>query len=108
MTFQAAAQRTVDSLFTKLGVEAVYTPNGGSAVDVTVIRRHPDEILDVAESRIHTETSLFEVRASEIAAPAADDQISVGDSTFVVKGEPLKDQHGLVWRLEAYPMEEIL
>ena len=103
MTFQQAAQRAADSLFIRLGIPAIYTPAGGEPLAVTITRRQPDEIVDVAASRVHTATTVFQLRVAEVANPQAGDMLQVGDDTFTLQGEPVRYQHGLVWRLEVYP-----
>jgi hypothetical protein len=67
-----------------------------------VIARRPDTIVGFGETRIHAETATFEVRASEIASPCPEDQLTVGGDTFVVQGEPeRRDPDRLVWTLDA-------
>lgn len=103
MTFKDAAQRSVNSIFSRLGEEATFTAAGGQPLTVRAVRRQPDEILDVASSRIHTETSIFLLRVAEVAAPKAGDALLLGTDSFIIQGEPQREQHGLVWKLEAYP-----
>jgi hypothetical protein len=81
-------QGAVDATFAAFAVDAVYTPAGGDPVPVRVIARRPDAIVGFGETRIHAETTTFEVRASEIADPRPDDQLVVDGQTFVIQGEP--------------------
>jgi len=91
----------VDATFAAFGFDAVYTPAGGESVSVRVVARRPDTIVGFGETRIHTETATFEVRASEVADPRPDDHLTVGGETFVVQGEPeRRDPDRLVWTLE--------
>ena len=71
-------QGAVDATFAAFGIDAVYTPAGGEPVSVRVIARRPDTIVGFGETRIHAETTTFEVRASEVADPRPGDQLSVG------------------------------
>ena len=97
-------QGAVDATFAAFGIDAVYTPAGGEPVPVRVIARRPDTIVGFGETRIHAETATFEVRASEVASPRPDDQLTVGGETFVVQGEPeRRDPDRLVWSLDARP-----
>ena len=94
----------VDATFAAFGIEATCTPAGGEPVSVRVIARRPDTIVGFGETRIHTETATFEVRASEVAGPRPDDQLTVGGETFVVQGEPERhDPDRLVWTLDIRP-----
>jgi len=91
----------VDATFAVLGSDAVYTPVGGDPVSVRVIARRPDTIVGFGETLIHTETTAFELRASEITNPRPDDQLTVDGQTFVVQGEPeRRDPDRLVWTLD--------
>jgi hypothetical protein len=70
-----------------------------------VIARRPDTIVGFGETRIHTETATFEVRASEVANPRADDRLTVSGDTFVIQGEPeRRDPERLVWTLDVRPV----
>jgi hypothetical protein len=101
----AAFQGAVDATFAAFGVDAVYTPAGGEPVSVRVIARRPDAIVGFGETRIHAETATFEVRASEIASPRPDDQLTVGGESFVVQGEPeRRDADRLVWAIDLRPI----
>ena len=71
---------------------------------VRVIARRPDAIVGRGETRIHAETAIFEVRASELAGPRPNDQLIVDGQTFVIQGEPeRRDPERLVWTLDAQP-----
>ena len=69
-----------------------------------VIARRPDTIVGFGETRIHTETATFDVRASEVTSPRPGDQLMVGGETFVVQGQPeRRDPDRLVWSLDIRP-----
>jgi hypothetical protein len=71
---------------------------------VRVIARRPDTIVGFGDTRIHTETAAFEVRASEVASPRPGDQLALYGETFVVQGEPeRRDRDRLVWHVNASP-----
>jgi hypothetical protein len=94
-------QGTVDETFAAFGIAALYTPAGGEAVSVRVIARRPDTIVGLGETHIHAETATFEVRASEVANPRPQDQLTISGKTFVVQGEPgRRDPDRLVWTLD--------
>jgi hypothetical protein len=94
-------QGAVDATFAALGIDAVYTPAGGEPVSVQVIARRPDAIAGFGDTRIHAETATFELRASEVANPRPDDQLTTDGQTFVIQGEPeRRDPDRLVWMLD--------
>ena len=97
-------QGAVDATFAAFGIHAVYTPAGGDPVTVRVIARRPDTIVGFGDTRIHAETAMFEVRASEVANPRPDDQLVVDGQIFVIQGEPeRRDPDRLVWSLDTRP-----
>jgi hypothetical protein len=95
----------VDATFAAFGIDATYTPAGGEPVSVRVIAKRPDTIVGFGETRIHAETATFELRASEIANPRPDDQLTVDGQTFAIQGEPeRRDPDRLVWHVDARPI----
>jgi hypothetical protein len=101
----AVFQTAMDATFVTFRTDAVYTPAGGEPVLVRVIARRPDTIVGFGETRIYTETATFEVRASEVASPRPDDQLTVGGEVFVIQGEPeRRDPDRLVWTLDTRPI----
>ncbi len=93
----------IDTCFQRLGIEATYTSQGGAPVSIRVIAKRPDEIVGLGDTRIHSETALFDVRVSEVPAPRPGDALVVDGVTYVIQGEPMRDQERLVWTIEAYP-----
>jgi hypothetical protein len=92
---------TIDATFVAFGIDATYTPAGGSAFDVRVITKRHDTIVGFGETRIHAATATLEVRTSEVASPRPGDQITIAGETFVVQGEPeRRDPDQLVWTLD--------
>ena len=101
--FAVAVATAVDDCFRHLGRDAVYTPEGGEPVTVRVIAKRPDEIVGLGETRIHTATTLFDVRVSEVAEPRPGDLLSIDGEDYLVQGEPVSDAERLIWTLEACP-----
>ena len=100
MAFRGA----VDATFAAFGIEASYVPAGGEPVSVRVIARRPDTIVGFGDTRIHAETAILELRASEVASPRPGDQLTVDGQTFIVQGEPeRRDPDRLVWTLDVHP-----
>lgn len=101
MTARAAFSRSVDSLFGKLGMAAVFQPRFGLNAAVTIIPKKPDEIIGLGQSDVAAEVTLFDVRVSEVADPKTDDVILHNGSEYRIIGEPRRDIHRLIWTLEA-------
>ena len=96
-----AFSRTVDSLFAKLGVAAIYQPRIGPNIAVTLIPKQPDEIVGLGRSDVSSEVTLFDVRVVEVAKPKAEDVIIFQDAQYRIIGEPRRDIHRLIWTMEA-------
>lgn len=87
-----------------LARNAVYRPGGvGDGIPVRVMRRQPDRIEGLGETRIASSTAILDVRVSEVAEPAAGDTLELEGRTVVVQGTPLLDAEGLVWTLDTRP-----
>jgi hypothetical protein len=96
----------IDILFTdpNLGVNTIYRAGGaGEAITLRAIVRQPDRIGTFGETRIATQTTLLDIRTSDIAAPAAGDTIEMDGTVYVIQGEPIRDAERLTWTIEARP-----
>ena len=95
-------QGAIDAAFDIQGIDATYTPVAGSPLVIKVIPSEEDELVDVPgiSSRIQTETNLFDVRVSEIAAPAQNDSLVVSGTTYTVASTTQKDARKLIWQLD--------
>ena len=102
MTFGPSARKVLNILFATFGQSAQLVFRDKTSVEALVIHRFPDKVLDLMESQITTETNVFEVRLSDVDATKVISQIVMGGKTYTVQGEPIRDQYGLVLRIEAY------
>jgi hypothetical protein len=95
----------IDALFAdaSLARDAVYTFQSGASVPVRVMTRRPDAVASFGDARLWSETVLFDLRVGEIGSPRPGDLITLGNESFVVQGEPVRDRERLVWTLEARP-----
>ena len=95
----------VSATFSAFGEAAVYEDvYMTSRVDITVIPKRPDDIVDAFGSAMHASTSLFEVQVSELPAPEKGGFITFQSTRYVVQAAPFyKDDLRLVWLLNTYP-----
>lgn len=101
---QAAFGAAIDAIFRDANVaeDALWRAGGaGSGVAVRVVRRSPDEVVGFGNSRAVLPTVLVDVRASEVALPAAGDTVEIAGDLFDIIGAPVRDSLGLVWTCEA-------
>lgn len=70
---------------------------------VRIITRRPDDLAGIEGLTITSNSTLVDVRVSEVAAPVANDEIAIGGERFVVQGVPRRDRLRLVWSLDLRP-----
>ena len=102
MMFKPSACKVLNILFATFGQPAQLIFTDKTSLEALVIHRFPDKVLDFMESQIYTETHLFEIRMSELDAAKALSKIVIGGKSYTVQGEPIRDQHGLVLKVQAY------
>ena len=94
----------IDRLFAdpNLGVNAIYRGSGADpGTMIRAIIRQPDRIGTFGETRIATETTIVDIRTSDINAPAEGDTIEMDGTVYVIQGEPIRDAERLIWTIEA-------
>ena len=102
MTAFAAA---MDAIFqdANMAVAATWTPQGGGPLPVRVIRKAPDELTTFGAARILSDTTLVDVRVSDMPSVKPGDSIIIGLDSFTIQGEPKRDRERLIWTLELVP-----
>lgn len=97
----------MDAIFAdaNMAADALWLDQGfGPGTACRVIRKAPDDVAEFGSSRLRSETTLFDVRVSEIADVRAGDLIVLGDERFKVQGSPRRDRERLVWTLDVVPV----
>ena len=70
---------------------------------IRVIRRAPDRITEFGAGRIVSDTTMVDVRVSDLHDPRPGDLIVIGSDSFTVQGEPVRDRERLIWWLDLCP-----
>jgi hypothetical protein len=70
---------------------------------IRVIRRSPDWITDFGAGRFVSDTTMVDVRVSDLPDPRPGDLIVSGADSFTIQGEPVRDRERLIWTLELRP-----
>lgn len=86
-----------------IGVEAIYTSDGGAPVVVRAVVRRPDEVTNFGEARLWSETTRVDLRVPEVPAPRPGDRIEIDSDAFLIQGEPVRDPERLVWTVDLRP-----
>jgi hypothetical protein len=102
-----AFSAAINAIFSdpNMAADAVYRACGAPhvAVPCRVILTRPDLQSTFGDARITSETTILDVRLSEVPAPQAGDTVTIGTEVLVIQGEPLRDRERLAWKLEAVP-----
>ena len=67
------------------------------------ILRRPDEVTEFGAARIYSETTRLDVRVADIPVPRPQEQILIGEETYLIQGEPRRDRERLIWTLDLLP-----
>ena len=99
MTAFAAA---IGMLFSdpNISVEIWHRDIEGRFTKVRGILRRPDEITEFGSARLMSETTRVGVRVDDIPAPRPQEQILIGEDTFLIQGEPRRDRERLIWTID--------
>jgi len=92
----------VDALFADphLAGDATYQPADGDSFPIRVIARRADAVTEFGDARLWSETTMFDLRVSEVASPLPGDRLVLDGETFVIHGEPVRDRERLVWTVD--------
>ena len=92
-------------LFTdpNLSLEIWHRDSDGQFTRARGILRRPDEITSFGAARLVSDTIRIDIRVADIPRPRPDEQILIGDETFLIQGEPQRDRERLIWTLDLVP-----
>jgi len=96
----------MDRIFAHPGmaVQAVWISAGTSEErTIRAIRRAPDRITSFGGARLLSDTTMLDVRVSDLPDPRPGDLFVMGSESFVIQGEPVRDRERLVWTLDLRP-----
>jgi hypothetical protein len=102
MTAFATAARTLFGN-TDLTTAAVWTPAGGDAVALRLMLRRADQVQEWGETAVVTEARSADIRTADAPTLAAGDAVAIGDDSYVVQGQPVRDTLSLVWTVTLVP-----
>lgn len=86
-----------------IAVEIWYRDGEGQFARGRGILRRPDEITEFGSARLLSDTTRIDVRVADFPDPRPQEQILIGEETFLIQGEPRRDRERLVWTLELCP-----
>jgi hypothetical protein len=80
--------------------DATFTPTGGVTVPVRIVVRRPDRVSDFGETRLHSETTVVDIRIADVPTLASGDAFEIAGESYVVQGEPMRDAERMIWTAE--------
>jgi hypothetical protein len=86
-----------------ISVEIWHRDSEGQFTRARGILRRPDEITEFGAARLLSDTTRIDVRVADISDPRPQEQILIGEETFLIRGEPRRDRERLVWTSEITP-----
>ena len=86
-----------------IGVEAIYTTEGGAPILVRAVARRADALTDFGDARLWSETTRIDLRVAEAPNPRPGDRIEIDGDAFLIQGEPVRDRERLVWTVDLRP-----
>ncbi|MDG1116804.1 MAG: hypothetical protein P8N72_06730 [Flavimaricola sp.] len=86
-----------------ISIEIWHRDSEGQFTRARGILRRPDEIIEFGSARLLSETTRIDVRVADLPDPRPQEQILIGEQTFLIQGEPRRDRERLVWTLELHP-----
>lgn len=101
MDVRGRFNRCLDSLFSRLGMDADYISQNDPVRTIRIVSRCPDRLYELGEGRIHSENPLFDFRVSEVSSPQPGDRICFLNRCYMLEDEPLIDQHHLLWSVRS-------
>jgi hypothetical protein len=86
-----------------ISVEIWHRDSEGQFTRARGILRRPDEITEFGAARLLSDTTRIDVRVADISDPRPQEQILIGEETFLIRGDPRRDRERLVWTIEITP-----
>jgi hypothetical protein len=86
-----------------ISVEIWYRDGAGAFTRARGILRRPDEITEFGAARLLSDTTRIDVRVADFPNLRPQEQILIGDETFLIQGEPVRDRERLVWTVNLRP-----
>ena len=73
----------------------------GKSYLVQILKQQPDKLYGIGEGQFVGETVALEVSVFDVLKPKLGDIFVIGDRRYKVHRPPLRDNSGIVWKIEA-------
>ncbi|MDA0782412.1 MAG: hypothetical protein O2942_09145 [Proteobacteria bacterium] len=92
--------RAMDDMLIHLGVDAVYTGQGLSPINIRVLKFASDVEYETGDVNMVGEKAKFEILIQDVANPIADDTINIDGTIYQIIGLPLRNLDRKSWDVE--------
>ncbi|WP_353277706.1 hypothetical protein [Wolbachia endosymbiont (group A) of Agelastica alni] len=96
-------KRLFADCFTHLGQQALYESKDKSYM-VQILKQQPDKLYGIGEGQFVGEMLILEVSVFDILQPVVGDTFSIGSCRYRVHTPPLRDNSGILWKINAVRM----
>ena len=86
-----------------IGVEAIYTSDGGAPVLVRAVARRGDAVSEFGDARLWSDTTRVDLRVAEVPNPRPGDRVEIEVGAFLIQGAPVRDRERLIWTVDLRP-----
>ncbi|UPA54945.1 hypothetical protein MWH06_06855 [Wolbachia pipientis] len=97
---QGKIERLFADCFTHLGEQALYESKDKSYM-VQVLKQQPDKLYGIGEGQFVGEMLILEVSVFDVLQPVVGDTFSIGSCRYRVHTPPLRDNSGMIWKIQA-------
>lgn len=97
---QGKIERLFADCFAHLGQQALYESKDKSYM-VQVLKQQPDKLYGIGEGQFVGEMLILEVSVFDILQPVVGDTFSIGSCRYRVHSPPLRDNSGMIWKIQA-------
>ncbi|WP_253302229.1 head-tail joining protein [Wolbachia endosymbiont of Psylliodes chrysocephala] len=100
---QEKIKRLFADCFTHLGQQALYESKDKSYL-VQILKQQPDKLYEIGEGQFVGEMLILEVSIFDVLQPVVGDTFSIGSCRYRVHTPPLRDNSGILWKINAVRM----
>ncbi|WP_341816893.1 hypothetical protein [Wolbachia endosymbiont (group A) of Agelastica alni] len=100
---QEKIKRLLKDCFAHLGEQALYESKDKSYL-VQILKQQPDKLYEIGEGQFVGETLTLEVSVFDVLKPMVGDTFSIGSYRYKVHSPPLRDNSGILWKINAVRM----
>ncbi|WP_265026142.1 MULTISPECIES: hypothetical protein [unclassified Wolbachia] len=100
---QENIKRLLKDCFAHLGEQALYESKDKSYM-VQILKQQPDKLYEIGEGQFVGEMLILEVSVFDVLQPVVGDTFVIGNRRYKVHSPPLRDNSGILWKINAVRM----